>query len=197
MVPRSGTVADLLSALQQKLELGDEPIRIAETHSGKVYKELREEQNVAAINEYATLYAEKIPSEELKLDAEDRTIGVFSFDREPNRTHGIPFKFVVKPGELFAETKKRLSARTQIKGKNFEKIKFAVVPRASFSNAKYLEDGESFSFDPITKYSLGLTYPLSGDILSDVAAGADDFLGLDHPNKNRSFWGKSDGFSIR
>ncbi|KAJ5462719.1 hypothetical protein N7475_007663 [Penicillium sp. IBT 31633x] len=176
LVPRSGTVADLLLALQQKLELGDEPIRVAETHSGKVYKELREEQTVASINDYATLYAEKIPAEELNLGAEDRVIGVFSFDREPNRTHGIPFKFVVKPGELFAETKKRLSARTQIKGKNFEKIKFAVVPRTSFSNAKYLEDG---------------------DILSDVAAGADDFLGLDHPNKSRSFWGKSDGFSIR
>jgi ubiquitin carboxyl-terminal hydrolase 7 len=138
---------DLLSALQQKLDLNDEPIRVAETHSGKVYKELREDQNVAAINEYATLYAEKIPAEELNLDAEDRVISVFSFDREPNRTHGIPFKFVVKPGELFAETKKRLSARTQIKGKNFEKIKFAVVPRASFSSPKYLEDGEYHCLD--------------------------------------------------
>ena len=139
---RSGTVVDLLSALRQKLDLGDEPIRVAETHSGKVYKELREDQNVLAINEYATLYAEKIPAEELNLEAEDRVISTFSFDREPNRTHGIPFKFVVKGGELFSETKKRLSARTQIKGKNFEKIKFAVVPRASFSNPKYLEDGE-------------------------------------------------------
>ncbi|KAI2695503.1 hypothetical protein CBS147317_7782 [Penicillium roqueforti] len=176
LVSRSGTVADLLAALQQKLELGDEPIRIAETHSGKVYKELRSDQSVAAINEYATLYAEKIPSEELNMNADERVISVFSFDREPSRTHGIPFKFVLKPGELFAETKKRLSARTQIKGKNFEKIKFAVVPRASFSNAKYLEDG---------------------DILPDIAASADDFLGLDHPNKSRSFWGKSDGFSIR
>lgn len=141
MVSRSGTVAGLLSGLRQKLELGDEPIRVAETHSGKVYKELREEQTVTAINEYATLYAEKIPAEELKLDAEDRVICAFSFDREPNHAHGIPFKFVVKPGELFAETKKRLSARTQIKGKNFEKIKFAVVPRTSFSSTKYLEDG--------------------------------------------------------
>ncbi|KAJ5562977.1 hypothetical protein N7535_002578 [Penicillium sp. DV-2018c] len=176
LISRSGTVADLLSALRQKLELGDEPIRVAETHSGKVYKELRPEQNVAVINEYGALYAEKIPAEESVMGTEERVISVFSFDREPNRTHGIPFKFVVKPGELFAETKKRLSARTQIKGKNFEKIKFAVVPRASFSTAKYLEDG---------------------DILSDAAANADDILGLDHPNKSRSFWGKSDGFSIR
>lgn len=134
------------------MDLGDEPIRVAETHSGKVYKELREDNNVAAINEYATLYAEKIPAEELNLDAEDRVISVFSFDREPNRTHGIPFKFVVKPGELFTETKKRLSARTQIKGKNFEKIKFAVVPRGSFSSPKYLEDGEYHCFNILIRH---------------------------------------------
>jgi ubiquitin carboxyl-terminal hydrolase 7 len=136
---------DLISAIQQKLDLGDERIRVAETHSGKVYKELLQDQGVAAINEYATLYAEKIPTEELNMNADERVISVYSFDREPNRTHGIPFKFVVKPGELFAETKKRLSARTQIKGKSFEKIKFAVVPRASFSSPKYLEDGEYLS----------------------------------------------------
>jgi ubiquitin carboxyl-terminal hydrolase 7 len=150
LVSRSGTVADLLSALRQKLELADEPIRVAETHSGKVYKELRPDQNVAVINEYATLYAEKIPTEESNMDAEERIISVFSFDREPNRTHGIPFRFVVKPGELFAETKKRLSARTQIKGKNFEKIKFAVIPRATFSAAKYLEDGEYLSYNSLS-----------------------------------------------
>jgi ubiquitin carboxyl-terminal hydrolase 7 len=90
-------VSDLLAALQQKLDLGDEAIRVAETHGGKQYKELREDQNISAINDYATLCAEKIPAEELNLEAEDRVISVFSFDREPNRTHGTPFKFVVKP----------------------------------------------------------------------------------------------------
>ena len=77
---------DLLSEIRQKLNLGNEPIRVAETHSGKVYKELREDQNVAAINEYATLYSEKIPAEEVNLEADDRVISTFSFDREPSRT---------------------------------------------------------------------------------------------------------------
>lgn len=48
----------------------------------------------------------------------------------------------VMQGEIFKETKERLSKRTGIKGKQFEKIKFASVPRASYSNARYLEDGE-------------------------------------------------------
>lgn len=43
--------------------------------------------------------------------------------------------------ERFVETKKRLEKRTGIKGKNFEKIKFAVVRRSSYSKPKYLTDG--------------------------------------------------------
>ena len=48
-------------------------------------------------------------------------------------------------GEIFKETKERLSKRTGIKGKQFEKIKFAVVPRAMYSNPRYLEDGKPSS----------------------------------------------------
>ena len=43
--------------------------------------------------------------------------------------------------EKFSETKKRLEKRTGIKGKSFEKIKFAVVRRAQFSRPQYLNDG--------------------------------------------------------
>ncbi|KAJ5586208.1 hypothetical protein N7450_005995 [Penicillium hetheringtonii] len=178
LVSRNGTVAELLEALQKKANLKDESaedLRLLEVHSGKVYKTLREDSSVSSINEYSTLYAEKIPAEELNMEADDRVIGAFNFDREPARTHGIPFKFVVKQGEIFKETKERLSKRTGIKGKPFEKIKFAVVPRASFSTPKYLEDD---------------------DILSDMA-GSDDYLGLDHAGKSRGFWGKSESFFIR
>jgi ubiquitin carboxyl-terminal hydrolase 7 len=45
--------------------------------------------------------------------------------------------------EKFSETKKRLEKRTGIKGKNFEKIKFAVVRRSSYSKPTYLEDGKT------------------------------------------------------
>jgi hypothetical protein len=48
----------------------------------------------------------------------------------------------VKQGEIFKDTKERLSKRTGIKGKQFEKIKFAVIPHGSYSRPKVLEDGK-------------------------------------------------------
>lgn len=42
---------------------------------------------------------------------------------------------------MFKDTKERLSKRTGIKGKQFEKIKFAIVARASYSKPEYLTDG--------------------------------------------------------
>jgi hypothetical protein len=45
-------------------------------------------------------------------------------------------------GEKFADSKKRLEKRTGLKGKSFEKIKFAVIRRAAYSKPQYLNDGE-------------------------------------------------------
>ncbi|KAJ5381415.1 Ubiquitin carboxyl-terminal hydrolase 21 [Penicillium cataractarum] len=178
MVSRNGTVADLLGLLQKKANLDEkaiQEIRLFEAQSGKLYKEFKEDTNVSVINEFSTLYAARAPAEELNMEGDDRLVSAFNFDREPNRTHGVPFKFVVKPGEIFKETKERLSKRTGLKGKPFEKTKFAVVARASFTAPKYLEDD---------------------DILADVI-GPDDYLGLDHPSKSRGLWAKSESFFIR
>ncbi|KAL2010554.1 hypothetical protein VTN00DRAFT_6361 [Thermoascus crustaceus] len=179
LVARNGNISDLLAGLQKKANIDEETIRdvrVYEAHSGKIYKELSENFSIAGINEFVTLYAEKVPEEEVNMQEGERTINAFNFDREPNKPHGVPFKFVVKPGEIFKETKERLSKRTGIKGKQFEKIKFAVVPRAMYSNPRYLEDD---------------------DILSDVATDPDDLLGLDHVNKNRGFWNRSESFFIK
>ncbi|KAH8702140.1 putative ubiquitin C-terminal hydrolase [Talaromyces proteolyticus] len=179
LVPRTGLISDLLAALQKKAELDDETIkkvRIYEANSGKIYRELPENSDISRLNEYVSLYAERIPDEELDIQEDERVINAFNFDREPTKSHGIPFKFVVKPGEVFKETKERLSKRTGIKGKQFEKIKFAVVPRGMYTGTKYLEDD---------------------DILSDVAIDSDDLLGLDHVNKNKSFWSRGESFFIR
>ena len=68
-----------------------------EAHGSKVYKELPEDYNVAGINEFIILYAEVIPEEERNAVNDDRAIYCFHFDKEPNKVHGTPFKFVVKP----------------------------------------------------------------------------------------------------
>ena len=91
--------------MQKKANLDDDALRetrIFEALSGKFYKELREDTSISGINEYATLYAERVPAEELKLEGEDRVISAFNFDREPTRSHGVPFKFVVKPVSLWS-----------------------------------------------------------------------------------------------
>ena len=46
---------------------------------------------------------------------------------------------------MFKDTKERLSKRTGIKGKQFEKIKLAVVFHNNFSRPEYLNDGKSSS----------------------------------------------------
>lgn len=97
---RNGTVAELLFALQKKANFDEKVIqemKLYEAHSGKLYKELKDDTNVSAINEYSTLYAARTPAEELNMEDDDRLVSAFNFDREPNRTHGVPFKFVVKP----------------------------------------------------------------------------------------------------
>ncbi|KAI9707767.1 MAG: hypothetical protein M1836_000729 [Candelina mexicana] len=179
LVSKSGVIGDLLPSLQKKANLDPEiikDIRIYEAHSGKVYKELYDDYGVAGVNEFVILYAEKIPEEELHPEADDKAIYAFQFDKEPNKPHGVPFKFMYKQGEPFKDTKIRLSKRTGIKGKQFDKIKFAVIQRSAYSKPRYLEDD---------------------DVLSEIATGSDDILGLDHVNKSKNFWSRGDSIFIK
>ncbi|KAI9369494.1 hypothetical protein BJX61DRAFT_545515 [Aspergillus egyptiacus] len=179
LVPRDGTISDLLSGLQKKANLDDETIRntrVYEAHGHKIYRDLEPDSKFNGITDYVTLYAERVPEEELNLEEGERTVNAFSFDKETNRPHGVPFKFVMKPGEVFKQTKERLSKRTGLKGKRIEKVKFAIVPRGLYSSPRYLEDD---------------------DILSDIIADSEDLLGLDHPNKRQNFWNRGESFFIR
>lgn len=84
--------------------------------------------------------------------------------------------------EKFADTKARLEKRTGIKGKSFEKIKFAVVRRATYPKAQYLNDGKSrrlFTRRCTSNFFLE-------DVLWDVATADDDMLGLDHVDRTRT-----------
>jgi ubiquitin carboxyl-terminal hydrolase 7 len=92
------------------------------------------------ITEYVHVIAERIPEEDLEPGSE--LIQAFHFQSEPSKSHGIPFRFKIIPGEVFSDTKKRLEKRTGMKGKNFEKIKFAIVKRSSYSKPTYLTDGK-------------------------------------------------------
>lgn len=168
-----GVIRDLMLGLQKKANLDDETlhnVRIYESHGGKVYRELPEDFPVATISEFTALYAEVVPEEEQNAEDGDGAIYCFHFDKEPNKPHGIPFKFLVKPvsqdgryvfgrqstdqkqGELFKDTKIRLSTRIGLKGKQFDKIKFAIVQRSIYSKPTYLNDGKCGTLIPCLKW---------------------------------------------
>jgi ubiquitin carboxyl-terminal hydrolase 7 len=179
LVAKNGTIADITSGIQKKLNLDEKIaqfIRIYEVHSGKIYKELSEDLNITGVNEFVSLYAERTPDEEINAMDLDRAIYCFHFDKEPSKPHGVPFKFILKPGETFKDTRERLGKRTGLKGKLLEKIKFAIVSRSTYSKPRYLEDG---------------------DIITDLLQDEEDLLGLDHMNKTRNFWNKADSIFIR
>lgn len=171
LIPKTGTIEDLIHALVKKAQIPDEAeggrIRVYETNSNRFYREPQREHPVLNLNEFSQVYAERVPEEEAGAD-DKNFIHVLHFQNKVNRVHGVPFKFLLKEasnslpatrrtlltfpqGEKFTDTKKRLEKRTGLKGKSFEKIKFAVVRRASYSKPQYLNDGES----PLCELELG------------------------------------------
>ncbi|EAQ85996.1 hypothetical protein CHGG_07249 [Chaetomium globosum CBS 148.51] len=169
LVPKNGQVEDLIDCLTKKAKIPSEaeagPIRVYEISNHKFFRELDRSYPVISINDYTTVIAERIPTEDVEVTDQSQFISVFQYHSEPSRAHGIPFRFLLKEGEPFSETKKRLEKRTGLKGKSFEKIKFSLVRRAQFSRPQYLTDD---------------------DIVWEVATGADDSLALDHPDRTRS-----------
>lgn len=143
-------MADMVPTLQKRASLPDEvieQIRFFEAHSGKMYKVLPETYPVTNINDFMAIYAERTPEEELHIepDTGDRQVFCFHFEKEPSKHHGVPFIFLLKDGEVFKETKERLSKRTGIKGKQFDKIKFAVIRGGqAYSRPVAIDDGGSF-----------------------------------------------------
>ena len=162
LVHKQSSFAEVLTALGKKANLPDEvleQVRFYEAHGNKVYKILPPTHPVVSLNEFMTVYAERIPAEEKEVgitsttpsnddDAEDaspagRLLYCFHFEKEPSKSHGTPFIFTLKEREVFKDTKERLSKRTGIKGKNLEKVRFAVVKGGqNYSRPVWVEDGK-------------------------------------------------------
>lgn len=101
LVPKTGTVRDFIAPLKRKAELSDEDeqhLRFYEVRACTIYRELEETYSVSNFNEFVTIYAERIPQEEIEADAEtDRAVYCFHYDKEPQKVHSVPFKFIIKP----------------------------------------------------------------------------------------------------
>ncbi|OZJ04728.1 hypothetical protein BZG36_01825 [Bifiguratus adelaidae] len=174
LVPKISNIGDLCETLKAKhVKLdpaGTNEIRVYEAVGNKIDREFASHESVSSINStYATLYAEQVPLEETEMRDGDKLVQVYHFYKEPARAHSVPFRFVVKQGEPFADTRKRLQQRAGIKDKDWPKVKIAIVPAGSFPTAEYIEDDNAD--------------------LSTMNIGPDDLLGLDHIDKS----GKSRG----
>ena len=101
LVPKNGNIQDILIELKRKAELEDETIastRLYLTQGNKISKELGNEYPVSSIIDYCPMVAQQIPKEELgKPSGDDRAVYAFHFEKEVSKTHGIPFKFYLKP----------------------------------------------------------------------------------------------------
>ncbi|CZT50859.1 related to human ubiquitin-specific protease [Rhynchosporium secalis] len=169
LVSKSANVEDVIAALIKKAGIDDEvkggPIRLFEVAQHRLSRQIDRNLLVNSLSEYINIMAERVPEDEIGFEDSIDIISAFHFQGEAKNSHGIPFRFRLIPKEPFSETKKRLEKRTGLKGKNFEKIKFAVVKRSSYTKPLYIADDQ---------------------ILDDLITQEEDLLGLDHIDRSRS-----------
>ena len=172
---KTSTINDVIDQLQQNISLspeGSKKIKVFEIWNGKQQKEFSGLEPIGSLNDNAELFAEEIPKEELEASESDKIINVFHYSREPTRWHGIPFKFVTKPGEKFIDTKTRLQQRLNVQDKEFSKYKFSLITSHYYKQPSLIDDG---------------------DVIHDHNFAQQDALGLDHIDKS----GKSNKSSER
>ncbi|PFH50648.1 hypothetical protein AMATHDRAFT_75447 [Amanita thiersii Skay4041] len=167
LLPKTSMIHELADNLSKLVGLtpgGTGKIRIFEvSKDGKTQKEFTGSEMIGNIPDPVELYAEEIPREELEADDSDKVIGVFHFFKDLSRTHGVPFKFVVKRGEKFYDTKKRLQARLGVSDKEIAKFRFALIQASTFKQPSYIEDD---------------------DTIYEHQFAPEDVLGLDHVDKS-------------
>lgn len=100
LVPKLGNVADLFAILAKKANIDHEissKLRIYETNNAKIYREYRNESPISSLSEYSNLIVEAIPEEEQRREEENTVvISCYHYDKDPNKPHGIPFRFVIQ-----------------------------------------------------------------------------------------------------
>ncbi|KAH0446021.1 hypothetical protein IEQ34_025144 [Dendrobium chrysotoxum] len=167
LLPKTCNINDVIEQLSKTVELsasGSRKIRIFEVvGNGRQQREFNGGEMIGNISELTDLFGEEVPVEELQARDDDKIVNVFHFSKDANRTHGVPFKFVIKPDERFSETKDRLQARLAVPEKDFAKFRFALVQSSTYKQPSYLEDS---------------------DVLYDHKFMPDDVLGLDHIDRS-------------
>lgn len=135
-------VADQLA--RTKLQPGGTgKVRIFEiSPNGRSQREHTGSEIIGNLPDPAELYAEEIPEEELVAGENTKIVNLFHYSRDPTKTHGVPCKFVLREGERFEDTKRRIQERIGVPDKEFAKYKFALIPSTVYKQPSAVEDGE-------------------------------------------------------
>ncbi|GBB89580.1 hypothetical protein RclHR1_01630018 [Rhizophagus clarus] len=118
---KNAIINELLKEILKKVSLSspNSRIRLFEVRHNKIHKDYTGTESIGSIQEFATLYAEEIPLDEIAINQYDRI-----------------FK-----GEKFVDTKVRLQQRLDMNEKGFSKVKFAIIHgTTSYIKPKYFDD---------------------------------------------------------
>ncbi|KAF0557253.1 putative ubiquitin-specific processing protease 21 [Gigaspora margarita] len=140
LLPKNSIIDDVFREILLNLSLPEltNRVRLFEVTNCKNLKEYKSNDSIDNIQEDATLYAEEITQDEAERDINDKVVQVYHFTKRPSCTHGIPFKFVIKAGEIFSLTKLRLQARLGMNEKDFAEVKIAIVQEKPCIKTKYI-----------------------------------------------------------
>ncbi|RKP09509.1 ubiquitin carboxyl-terminal hydrolase 5 [Thamnocephalis sphaerospora] len=147
MVPREGQTQDIVKCLQPLVTLassdGSGVIRVYTVINNRIHNRLEDDAPIDDIPSYSTIYAEEVPENEQESGDDEFTVDVFHFNKEPIRSHGIPFPCKVYTTDTVAELKRRLQKRSGLSDKEFEKVKVALVTQYPYGKCEYLENDEA------------------------------------------------------
>lgn len=186
LVQKSATMREVVAILKEKANIQDEvipKIKIWGAVNSRMYRMFNDTYPVISIPDEVQIYATLCPSIEYEfinsevMPTDRRLIFIVHFQKDPTRTHGVPFTFVLIQGEKFSETKSRLQKTLGIYDKIFDKIKFAVIKNDSYAPPVYVED-------------------LNVELFSELEG--EDVLGLDHVDKTvRRGYGQQSAIFIK
>ncbi|KAL3121385.1 hypothetical protein niasHT_004969 [Heterodera trifolii] len=126
------------------------------------------------------LRVEEIPKDQLEVGTDEYLLPVAHFDREPNRTFGVPFFIKICNGEKVSSIRERIREMLDVPEKEFEKYKFCIVRQGRVM--REFDNQDDAAAVNLSELSLAhITYPQSAP-----------FLGIQHPNRVRASRGVLD-----
>lgn len=135
------TVSTLFARLPESFRSNlRQPVRLVETHNNRVIRDYIDEDSLSSLGESSAVYIESADAADLDPPPGHVIISVFSFaSKDPTRTHGRPFRFLLRPGEPFHLTRQRLIARMGADPSVADKWNFSVV---SYGRARTINDDD-------------------------------------------------------